>query len=254
MKKLNIILFSFLILVLNVSTVNAKNFVVDDANLFSPTDKNELEEKAKEISDKLDFDFVIVTTKNTNGKSSMVYADDYYDYNGYRDNGILMLINMQKNEVWLSTTGTGISYFTDANIDTMLDKIAPKLTDKKYHNASTIFLDKGYIHVAKKMNKLTIMERLTYSLKNTAKYFIGILIISAGYVAIIYFNTNKKKKASTSNYLGKDGLKLSKTTDVFLTTHTTKTYVPPASSSSSGGSSTHTGSSGTSHGGGGRGF
>ena len=47
--------------------------------------------------------------------------------------------------------------------------------------------------------------------------------------------------------------KITSRNDVFLTTHTSKVYVPP-SNSSGGGSSTHFGSSGRSHGGGGRSF
>lgn len=87
---------------------------------------------------------VIVITNNVEGKSSMVYADDYYDNNGYgigNDNsGILMLINMNDRVVWISTTGKAIDIFTDSRIASMLDGIASYLSKANYDGACNRFL------------------------------------------------------------------------------------------------------------------
>jgi len=81
-------------------------------------------ESSKNVKDYLNYltaeeklDVVIVITDNTQGKSSRDFADDFYDYNGYgigtRKSGLLMLVNMQNREIWISTCGDAIDIFTD---------------------------------------------------------------------------------------------------------------------------------------------
>ena len=69
-----------------------------------------------------DMDIVIVITDDVKGKSSMDFADDFYDDNGYGigfdSSGLLFLVNMEDREVWISTAGTAIKVFTDARIRT----------------------------------------------------------------------------------------------------------------------------------------
>ena len=57
-------------------------------------------------------DVVIVTTYNTRSKSSQVYADDFYEENNIGRNnsgdGILLLIDLDNREVYISTSGAAI--------------------------------------------------------------------------------------------------------------------------------------------------
>ena len=52
-------------------------------------------------------DLVVVTANTLGGKSPMEYADDYYDYNGYTDDGALLLVSMEDRDWWISTKGSG---------------------------------------------------------------------------------------------------------------------------------------------------
>lgn len=71
--------------------------VVDEADLLSDSEEKELAGKIEDLTDKYNFDIVIVTADTINGETPMAYADDYYDYNGYgagADNdGILLLLS-----------------------------------------------------------------------------------------------------------------------------------------------------------------
>lgn len=40
-----------------------------------------------ELTTDWNMDFVVVTTEDAEGKTSEEYADDYYDYNGYAEDG-----------------------------------------------------------------------------------------------------------------------------------------------------------------------
>ena len=119
--------------------------VVDEADLLSDSEEKELAGKIEDLTDKYDFDIVIVTADTINGETPMAYADDYYDYNGYgagADNdGILLLLSMEDRDWWISTTGYGIDAFTDYGIDVIGDEIVPDLSNGDYYSAFTEFID-----------------------------------------------------------------------------------------------------------------
>jgi uncharacterized protein len=97
--KFLIILIILIVSLLVPWTVFAqKTLVVDEANLMSPDQVLDLNDRANALSQEFNMDIVIVTTDDTGGKSSREFADDYFDYNGYgvgpNYDGILFLIDM----------------------------------------------------------------------------------------------------------------------------------------------------------------
>ena len=108
--KFLIILIILIVSLLVPWTVFAqKTLVVDEANLMSPDQVLDLNDRANALSQEFNMDIVIVTTDDTGGKSSREFADDYFDYNGYgvgpNYDGILFLIDMDNRETYISTTG-----------------------------------------------------------------------------------------------------------------------------------------------------
>ncbi len=92
--------------------------LVDQADLLTDSEESALSDRLDEISERHQFDVVVVTVDSLEGETAVVYADDFYDYNGYgfgdeRD-GILLLISMEERDWCISTTGYGITAFTDA--------------------------------------------------------------------------------------------------------------------------------------------
>ncbi len=90
--------------------------------VFSPVRKKRtLTAKLGEISSRQKLDVVIVTENGLGGKSIRDFADDYFDYNGYGygkgKDGILLLVDMDSRNYWMSTRGYAIDVFTDARID-----------------------------------------------------------------------------------------------------------------------------------------
>ena len=138
MKKLILTVITIILFIPSLVFAST-NYVQDDAKLYTEKEIATIQKELDEFSNKNNFDIVLVTTNNTNGKTSMAYADDYFDYNGYKEDGALMLINMQKREIWISTTGLGISYFNDAKLNSILDVVTPKLSSKNYKGAYDSF-------------------------------------------------------------------------------------------------------------------
>ena len=150
MKKLNrkcIPFISTLISLLLFSFVVKANVnpIVDDAKLLSQTEKLELNKRVEKIREKYNMDAVIVTSNDLGGKSPRDYADDYYDNKGYgldnNKSGLLLLIDMYDRNIWISTTGDVIKYFTDSRINSIINDVSNYLSDKRYFDACNVFLD-----------------------------------------------------------------------------------------------------------------
>lgn len=123
----------------------AGNRVFDEAGLLTDKEIADFAERITEITKEYQMDIVVVTILDAEGKTSMEYADDYYDNNGFgygKDkSGILLLINMEDRELWISTTGKAINCFSDETIKIMVDFIAQNLSLEEYQTGIDAFLD-----------------------------------------------------------------------------------------------------------------
>lgn len=237
-------------------------YVYDQADLLE--NDQALEEEIQALRSQLQIDIVLVTTDDTEGLTPRQYADDFYDYNNFgydepRGDGVLMLIDMDHREVYISTCGKAIWYFTDERIDLALDAIAPKLTDGEYDEACETFLsltEEFMTHAADE--PLSYGFRLKLMLR---EHWFMTLVIAAVLTAItlgVLAHNKAMDKVSASVYLSpKDGFQIDQKVDQYLNEFTTHRKIPRnegRSGGGGGGSSTHSSSSGTSHGGGGRSF
>ena len=140
-KLFTLMLILCLVAGLSLTAYASSNHLVDDAGLLTDTEAANLEAKLSQISDRHNVDIVIVAVDSTDGKSPMDFADDYYDYNGYRADGILLLVSMEDSDWWVSTTGYGITAITDAGLDYMSDRFVPYLSDGEFAQAFEKFAD-----------------------------------------------------------------------------------------------------------------
>ena len=119
--------------------------VIDYLLLLSEDEVLDLQASIEAIRVKHDMDVAIVITDDTQGKSSKEYADDFYDENGYGmgidATGLLMLINMDAYEIWISTNGQAIDLFDHERLEAMLDNIIPFASDDQHYLACKIFLN-----------------------------------------------------------------------------------------------------------------
>ena len=126
MISLLTILFVLTISVLPVSAASPR--LADEAGLLSNAECAAIEKQLDELSTQYGLDVVIVTTDSTGSSTPMEYADDYFDYNDYTPDGVLLLVSMEERDWWISTAGFGIQAFTDAGIAYIGDQIVPYLS------------------------------------------------------------------------------------------------------------------------------
>lgn len=265
-KQITAFSLFFILCLFSVMTVLAKDAdssprLVDMAGLLDQAEQAEVLAHLDEISVRQQLDIVIVTADSLAGKTAMEYADDFYDYNGYgfgeKKDGVLLLVSMEERDWWISTTGYGITAFTDAGIEYLSEQFLPALSNGDYAKAFTDFasycddfitqakLDQPYDRGNLPKEPFGFVFWLCISI------FIGFLF------AIMMTAVMKGKlksvhtKAGASDYVKNGSMHITTSRDLFLYAHVTRTQKQTENDSSGGGSSTHTSSSGTTHGGGG---
>lgn len=225
--------------------------LVDKADLLTAEEENTLRALLDEISASLSFDVVVVTVSDLEGASPMRYADTFYDRGGYgfgeNFDGILFLryINPQvpgQRDVWISTTGAGIKYFSDRDIQDLIDRMQDDILAGRYARAFSTFAHQ-------------VEEQVTYA-RSYKLYWIPISVAIGLAVGLLVTSSMRGALKSVTHqpyagsYVRKNSFQLTRSRDTFL--YRTVSRVPRAENSSSSRSSTHTSSSGRSHGGGGR--
>lgn len=268
-SKKTVSLMSVILLMVSLAVpVFAKELprVVDNADLIDDTQEQALTDTIAQIAEEYNFDVVIVTTNSLDGKTATEYADDYFDYTGYgygeNHDGILFAISMGERQWAISTTGYGITVFTDYSVDLIGEQMVGHLSSGDYYGAFEVYVDmvEQTLKQAKNGAPFDIDNR-NEIYDETTKFHIdpstAVVAVVIGFIlsTLIAFAFKKQLKTavaqdSAANYGKNQSLRFSRTDDVFLHTHTTRTKIESSSSSSGGGgSSTHTSSSGTTHGG-----
>lgn len=214
-------------------------YVIDDAGLIE-NDK-ELSERLEDIGSEYNLDIVIVTVDSLGGKTATEFADDFYDYNDYDDDGILFLIGMEYRDWAISTKGKCISAFNDNIQQEMISEMRYSLSNNDFEAAFDIFADscEDTLHSFKVMGIVIPL---------------GVAVVVGLIAAIIVTMIFKRQLTSVNfqrnadSYVERNSIRVTQSQNIFLYKTLSKTRRESSSSGGSG-SSTHTSSSGSTHGG-----
>lgn len=301
MRKLQTLMlticFSVILIAASVKVVCAETIVYEEgkrvydyADLFTSNEEDKLTAHALEIEEAAKTEVYILTTNDTGGKSSMEYADDFGDNGafGYEceyGTYIVMLINMDEREIWLSTSGKEEDYFSEYRIEWTLDTIFEYLPDDyymaayAYQEAVRDFMMAGppdksdeydFPQFDNNYNDTYYGDDYGYYRKDNDKgikdmvlpAFVISVVISGIMLAILIGSNNTKMTVNSRTYMAKEGIRLNAKDDVFTHTTTVKRKINndngggsrSGRSIHSGGGGHHISSGGHSHGGGGRKF
>lgn len=263
MKKLVTILTTFLLcfaMVLSVSATesNHPSRVVDEADLLTSEEESRLLNELNEISERQQFDVVVVTVDSLGGKSAEAFADDYFDYNGYgmgeSYDGALMLVSIEYRDWQISTCGYGITALNDRNLAYMEDEIVYYLSDGEYYEAFSEFGSLCDQFVTDAQNGTSSTSGSPSAGTNPLTLLLGCLLLGFLFAMIPVYNMKKQMKSvyirqEASDYIRRDKTMITKSRDAFLYHTVTRKRRPKETSNGGGGSTVHRSSSGRSHGG-----
>jgi uncharacterized protein len=241
--------------------------VVDLADVLSEPQESALASAASELGSLYQQDIVIVTASDTGGKSARDYADDFFDDNGYgvgaERNGILLLIDLDNRDIYISTSGSGIQYLTDQRIESVLEAVfAQDLGGGDFYGAAQAFLAKTgeYLAAGIPSDQYSVDEkeakRLTWW-----DSLIGLVAAGGsglGFMGSVRQRYKTKYRRQDFDFRSNSLVHYAVQNNQLLNTRVTHRLRPvqdtSRASGSGGRSTTHTSGSGRTHGGGGRGF
>lgn len=232
--------------------------LVDGADLLSESEEADILATLDEISVRQGMDVVIVTTLSLDGKSPMAYADDFFDYNGYGQgvgyDGVLLLVSMEDRDYYISTSGYGITAFTDAGIEYIGDEVVYYLSDGYYALAFSEFAELCDDFITRANTGSPYDYDSLPGEPYDPVFTLGVSLAVGLVIGLICVSIMKGKlksvrpQSGAGSYLKDGSLKVTASRERFLYSHTTRVA---RASESRGGSSTHRSSSGRVHGGGG---
>jgi len=234
----------------NVQENNDFFFVIDRADVLTTAQESALNEELSALSDEKNADFVVLTVSSLEGKSSLSFADDYFDYNGYGRgedrSGMLLLYKTGAagdRDIALSTRGALYDCVTDKDSDDFLDSIIPDLMDENYEDAFSAFVR----FAEEEADEIGKIKTLPWT-------YIPICLLIGFVVAFIILKIQTsslksvRKERDAQYYVRREALVLSASRDRFLYRNVKKIPKQTQSSSSSG-TSGRVSSSGARHGG-----
>lgn len=244
-------------------------YVVDEAGLLLPGEISALEEAAGKLAEDYRIDPVILTVTSLSGSSAQDYADDYYDSQGYSDDGILFLLAMEEQEWYISTCGSLIYAVTDYGVQQLGEAVLPCLSEGLWFDAFSRFLSALPVYLDAYETGAPVdgnadysgdyyhgdrEEVVYYESESTPNFLLSLAcgLAAAGItIAVMRYTMNTKRPQRNAGAYLKDGSwNLYHHRDLFLYSNVTKTR-RQENKSSGGGSSVHRSSGGRSHGGGG---
>jgi uncharacterized protein len=241
--------------------VDASEKVYDFADILTESEEEAIYNEVTDFINTTNLDLAIVTINYNTKRSTMEYADDFYDYNDFQIDGLVFVIDMDNREFYISTAGIAILYYDNNRVENILSSQDYYMINGMYKDSIDILItnllsyyNNGYSNSS---NKYTIDNGV---LVYKTPYLVLLLIslIVAGIITFILAKRNKQVKLSneSSMYLAKNGKKITNTETKFIDSHTSSHYRPISDNSGGGSSSSgsHSGSSGMSHGGGGHKF
>lgn len=262
-KRIIALLFALVICVFSVMPAFAESELprlVDHADVLTDSEEAEILAQLDEVSERHQFDLVVLIVNDFGEFEAMDLADAFYDEYGYGFgpdyDGSLFLIGIEEDYRWISTCGSGIDAFTDAGIQYIGSEIVNDIQMGYYVDAIN-----EYISLCDQF--LTQYEAGTpYDVGNMPdekfNFFTSIIISLVVGVVIALIVTlimkaqlkSVRYQSAASNYLKPGSMKVTMSNEFFLYRHVDR-QKKADNNSSKGGSSTHVSSSGRSHGGGG---
>lgn len=241
-----------LMMTVSVSAAGALPRLVDEADYLTDTEEAALLNKLDDISNRQGMDVVIVTVPTLEGEDITAFADDFYDYNGYHPDGILLLIADLEREWAISTVGYGITAFTDAGQAYLTGQFMDILSEGQYAAAFTTYADlcDTFITQAKSGTPYDT-DTLPKAPFSAVGSLLGSLFI--GFIAAWISTGVMKRKlksvhyqTAAASYVKPGSLNVTQSRELFLYCQLQR---QKRENEKSGGSSTHTSSSGRTHGG-----
>lgn len=139
--------------IMNTPAVNANEKIYDFANLLDDSTEGALTTKITEFKKESKMDVVIVTTSDLKGFQIPEYTYNFYDYNDFAQDGVILVIYAPggKNpEIFMGNSGLPDSFifevYDEGRVNKILAYVYNLISAKQYYEACDKYIDivKGF--------------------------------------------------------------------------------------------------------------
>ncbi len=247
------VLAILLVILLAIPSFAVGTGVYDYGSLLTSEEAAEIEQIVTSMQRAHGIDVLVLTLNDAEGRSSRNIADYFIlDHVGTDENALLLLLNMDEREVYISTSGIAIDIMTDARIDATLDVVIDNgMIDAAYGNAVKAGLSRINSYFESGVPADGYREEETGP-KQLYPIDVALGVGGGGATGIThFFRTRKKYRTKTRPKpfaVGSNSfvnLTHGASGDILIDTRRTSRVIPKVSSSSGGGGSSSSGRSTT---------
>ncbi|MFD1386886.1 TPM domain-containing protein [Oceanobacillus sp. FSL W7-1293] len=206
-----------------------KQYIYDDANIFTDNERTDLEQRAAEYSEENEIDILILTKDESDGRDIQKYIDDFYDeqgpgYDGEHGDTVFMGLDFSgpsgERDVAVSGFYKGEEYVGPERAQQLADDLVPDLRNNDYYDASLLYFEKieRYMGVNPSINPDSIFLQTWFQL-------LAAVIIGAVIVGSMIFNMGGRVTTNASTYLDADNSRIKSKSDRYLRQTVTKTKI-----------------------------
>lgn len=241
----------------SAASENQTQYIFDDAQLLTDSEKTELESLAEELGEEAETALLILTLDGTNGKDIKRYVEDYYDeeapgYDQPHGNTAILAIDMEQRDIYLAGFKKAEDALDNETLDNIREEITPALSDGDYLEAFSTFMHESAYYLVDDPANLEndydysdIDEaRNEYREENNASgmpafffhwgfQLIASLVIAGIIVSIMVFQSGGKVTVDGNTYM--DNSKIINRQDRFIRKTVTKQRKPQNNSGGGGG-------------------
>ena len=236
MKKLLLCLCLLLVICPLAQAQSA--LVTDEADLLTHREEARLREELEEVLEQTDVALVVVTVNSLDGLPIDSYADSWFDSGSYGDDGILLLVDMDSRQWYISTAGYGMDVVTDYEAEQIGDDMAYYLRKGDYPEAFQTFVEACREEIEEGVDEVTFSNILGFG-----------LLVGFGISLIVVLCLKRQLKSvrfkpDAHSYIRSGSMQVTLSRDIYLYSHTSRTAKPKSSSSGSSGGRSHGGAGG----------
>ncbi len=214
--------------ILSTPAVNSDEKIYDFAEVLTDKEEAALYKKVMEFVNETNMDLVIVTIKDNPIDNTKDYAHNFYQYNYFRDDGLLLLIDFDEGGIYMTTDGLAYQLFPNSRMQPILKNVYNKLLKKEFYTACSMFVNSvgGFVGIGEvtKGEDVTIdvdgtvhkdsivLEALVFALIGTA---IGMFIL-------VSMNKMVKMAKSSIEFLDNNSVVINDISDSLMGSDTTR--------------------------------
>lgn len=219
--------------------------LTDKADILTDAEEEKLIQKLDEISERQQFDIIVVTVQSLGGEDAEAYTESFFRDNGFgmgqHKNGCALLMSMEHRDWSVFTEDTGRQVFTSAGLDYVVETLKPLLSEEKYYEAFETFAKTADDFITQgDTGKPYDSDSLPKEMSDYVKWILISLVIgvvvSFGILAYLKSQLKSVRSEMGAARYEKDGsFVLTQRDDRFLYRHVSRTEIPRSNGSSSSG-------------------